>query len=587
MKQAQTNKKPHWKSLSFLIRYFAKQKLIVLLLFILVITANLGALYIPILTGDMIEYLRSTRTISIDSPFLHLGLKMLVLSAGIWILTAIQNSLIVIIGQKITYSLRVDVSKHLLHLPVSYTDTHSMGNILSILITDINNVSDTLSTDLVTIFAGSISIFGSIGLMLTLSPILTMVVVGTIPIMLLATKAIAKRARTYHRQRKMMYGTLSGFVEEILTALKSSIIYNTGNDNISDFDEYSAQLCDYGIKASTISSMMMPATNTINNLVFTLICIIGTILVIADKLTLGSISAFIMLSKKFSGPIVDISNIITSLQSTFASCDRIFTILCEETEHVESLGDTKQIGQIEGKIEFRNVSFAYTKGNNILNNISFIIQPREKIALVGSTGSGKTTIISLLLRFYKEQEGQILIDDKEIDSYPLRELRRHFGLISQNSWIFQGSILSNLSYASLEEAIDRKEVIRLCRQIQVDEFIGSLSNEYDTVLKSDSGGLSDGQVELINIARAFLSHPDIFILDEATASIDPQTEHKIQKTTDEVLKGKTSIVIAHRLTTIRNADLILVLKDGKIIERGTHKALLQQGGYYQTLYQCK
>ena len=575
-----------WKSLSFLLSYFAKQKGVIALLFLIVIAANGLALYIPLMTGEMIEFLRNAGMASTDSPFLQIGLRMLFVSIVVWVLTAIQNSIIVIIGQKLTYALRIDVYEHLMHLPISYTDTHNTGNVLSIVISDINNVSDTISTDLVTLLAGIISVFGSLGMMLSLSPELTLIFAFTIPLMIFVTKLIATNARKYHRKRKTMYGILSGFVEEILTAQKSSIIYNTESDNIRDFDEYSDKLRDYGIKASAVSSLMMPAASTINNLNFSLICIIGTLLVIADRMTLGAISAFILLSKKFSGPIVDSSDIIASFQSTFASCDRIFTILSQEIEEPVASTTTK-LEKFKGKIEFRNVSFSYNEADVVLKNISFIIQPHQKIALVGATGSGKTTIISLLLRFYKEQEGQILIDDKDINTYPLKELRRHFGLITQNSWIFQGTIMSNLSYALREEEIDRKEIIRLCSQIQVDEFIGSLTNHYDTVLKSDSGGLSDGQVELINIARAFVANPDIFILDEATASIDPQTEQKIQKTTDEVLKGKTSIIIAHRLNTIKSADCIFVLKEGEIIERGTHDSLLKAQGYYKEIYQSK
>ena len=575
-----------WKSLSFLLSYFAKQKGVIALLFLIVIAANGLALYIPLMTGEMIEFLRNAGMASTDSPFLQIGLRMLFVSIVVWVLTAIQNSIIVIIGQKLTYALRIDVYEHLMHLPISYTDTHNTGNVLSIVISDINNVSDTISTDLVTLLAGIISVFGSLGMMLSLSPELTLIFAFTIPLMIFVTKLIATNARKYHRKRKTMYGILSGFVEEILTAQKSSIIYNTESDNIRDFDEYSDKLRDYGIKASAVSSLMMPAASTINNLNFSLICIIGTLLVIADRMTLGAISAFILLSKKFSGPIVDSSDIIASFQSTFASCDRIFTILSQEIEEPVASTTTK-LEKFKGKIEFRNVSFSYNEADVVLKNISFIIQPHQKIALVGATGSGKTTIISLLLRFYKEQEGQILIDDKDINTYPLKELRRHFGLITQNSWIFQGTIMSNLSYALREEEIDRKEIIRLCSQIQVDEFIGSLTNHYDTVLKSDSGGLSDGQVELINIARAFVANPDIFILDEATASIDPQTEQKIQKTTDAVLKDKTSIIIAHRLNTIKSADCIFVLKEGEIIERGTHDSLLKAQGYYKEIYQSK
>lgn len=575
-----------WKSLSFLLSYFAKQKGVIALLLTIVIAANGLALYIPLLTGDMIEILRNATSIPIDSHFVKIGYSMLSISLIVWLLTAVQNAIIVVIGQKLTYSLRIDVYEHLMHLPISFTDTHTTGNVLSIVISDINNVSDTISTDLVTLLAGVISVFGSLAMMLALSPELTLIFAVTIPLMIFVTKTIASRARRYHRKRKAMFGFVSGFVEEILTAQKSSIIYNTESDNIRDFDKYSGELCEHGIKAGAISSLMMPASSLINNLNFSLICIVGTLLVIAGRLSLGAISSFILLSKKFSGPIVDSSDIIASFQSTFASCDRIFTILSQEIEEPIASIPAK-MDRFQGKIEFRNVSFSYNEADVVLKNISFTVQPHQKIALVGATGSGKTTIISLLLRFYKEQEGQILIDDKDINSYPLRELRRHFGLITQNSWIFQGSIMSNLSYASLEEKIDREEVMRLCSQIQVDEFIGTLADRYDTVLMSDSGGLSDGQVELINIARAFLSNPDIFILDEATASIDPQTEQKIQKTTDEVLRGKTSIIIAHRLNTIKSADNIFVLKAGEIVESGTHAALLEKNGYYSEIYQSK
>ncbi len=337
---------------------------------------------------------------------------------------------------------------------------------------------------------------------------------------------------------------------------------------------------------------MMPLLNGINNLNFTLICAIGAVLALNGKISIGNISSFVLYSKKFAHPIVDTANIINMLQSSLAACDRVFSILNADAEPDIELPEKSSFNKAdsnaaEGKVEFEHVNFSYIEGKPVLNDVSFTINPGETVAIVGATGSGKTTIVSLLLRFYDINSGKIKIDGADIRSFKLEQLRKRFAMVLQDSWLFEGSVMENITYAAPKERSDPETVRRLCREIEVDDFIESLPRGYDTVLHSDSGGLSQGQRQLINIARTFLCDPPIFILDEATSSVDTQTEAKIKTVTDNVTRGKTSIIIAHRLSTILSADKIMVMRHGEIVETGTHAQLIEKGGLYKELYESQ
>lgn len=576
-------------SLLQLVRYILRYKLLIGSVIVTVLVANLLALLIPQLTGIMVDALDLSNG-SIDfSALIQNGLYIVLVSLVVWGLSALQNVLMLKTAQNVVLDLRHDVFAKLMKLPVSYFDNNTKGNIISIISVDIDNISDTVSADAITLITGFVTVVGSLIMMLTISPVMTLIFVVTVPMMFIAAKIISKQARRLFRIKKNCFGELCGYAEEMITAQKTVKVYGLEEYNKHNFFDISNRLQKSGAKAEFVSSIMMPILNGINNLNFTLICAIGAFLALNGRISIGNISSFVLYSKKFAGPIVDTANIINMLQASLAACDRVFSILNADPEPELDLpapeGEKKP--PVQGEVCFEDVCFSYVPDTPVLRHVSFDIQPGQMVAIVGATGSGKTTIISLLERFYDITSGTITIDGKNIHEFSLEQLRQCFALVLQDSWLFEGTVMENIAYAAPPERSTPEMVRSLCRQIEVDDFIESLPNGYDTVLHSDSGGLSQGQRQLLNIARTFLCDPPIFILDEATSSVDTQTEAKIKTVTAKVTQGKTSIVIAHRLSTILNADKILVMKDGKIRESGTHEELIAQGGLYQELYESQ
>ena len=607
-KQSET-KKRSLGSMRGLLRYVLRFKGRLILIAIAVLTANLIGLRIPDITGQMVDCMAAEG--GVDFTLLGWGAgKILALALLTFGLSALQNVLMLKTAQELVLALRHDTFAKLVTLPVSYFDTNTKGNILSILSVDIDNISDTISSDVVTLLTGFVTVLGSLGMMLSISPWLTLIFAVTVPAMMLFSRIISKRSRRLFRAKKNCFGQLCGYTEEMITAQKTVKVYGLEEYNKASFFDISRRLRENGAKAEFVSSTMMPTMNGINNLNFTLICAFGAFLVLSGRLSIGAISSFVLYSKKFAHPIVDTANIINMFQSALAACDRVFTILNADSEPGLALPPRSQPAgflpsaqersdlssdaqplaapdRVRGEICFDRVCFSYVPGTPVLNNISFRAAPGQKIALVGATGSGKTTIVSLLLRFYDPDSGSITLDGRELSRLPLGEVRRQFALVLQDSWLFEGTVYDNISYAAPAERRSKEQIRQMCRRIDIDDFIQSLPNGYDSILHNESGGLSQGQKQLINIARAFLCDPAIFVLDEATSSVDTQTEAKIKQVTDIVTAGKTSLIIAHRLSTILSADQILVMKDGEIRESGTHEELLRRGGLYQTLYQSQ
>lgn len=556
----------------------------------IVIVANLLALRIPYITGQMVDAI-GLGTGQVDFAFLWKGsFTIMGIAVLTWVLSVIQNQLMLKTAQSVVLDLRHDVFAKLLRLPVDFFDKNTKGNIISIVSTDIDNISETVSSDVITLLTGGVTVIGALGFMLELSGWMTCIFVVTVPMMFISAKVISKRSRARFRVKKTDYGELCGYAEEMITAQKTVKVYGIEEYNKERFFGISSRLKASGSKAETLSSMMMPSMNAINNLNFTLICIMGAILVLKGELSIGSISTFVLYSKRFAGPIIDTANIMNMFQVALAACDRVFSILNHEVEKDEATlrtEDCKPLEQVKGEVVFDKVSFTYDGANEVLKQITLTIKPGQKVAIVGATGSGKTTLISLLMRFYDVTEGHILIDGVNIQAMPLNYLRQHFAMVLQESWLFGGSVGDNISYAASGERKDRETIRALCQEIGVDDFIMSLPDGYDTLLTSDSGGLSAGQKQLLNIARTFMCNPPLYILDEATSSVDPLTEVKIKEVTDRVIRGKTSFIIAHRLSTIVNADVILVMKDGEIAEQGSHEVLLAQGGIYKGLYESQ
>lgn len=581
------------KSLASLIKllgYLLKYKFQLFAVCIIVILANYLTLRIPYITGLMVDAIGAGPG-KIDFDFLIKNAGIILGIAGIsWALSIVQNLLMLKTAQSVVLDLRHDVFAKLVKLPVSYFDTNTKGNIISILMTDIDNISETVSADAITLLTGCVTVIGSLIFMLEISWSMTLIFVFTVPLMFISAKLISKKSRALFRMKKAAYGELCGYSEEMITAQKTVKVYGIEEYNKNKFFDISSRLRDSGSKAEFASSLMMPTMNGINNLNFTLICIMGAFLVLRGRLSVGNISTFVMYSKRFAGPIIDTANIINMFQVSLAACDRVFGILNhpeEKDESMLSIDELQPLHEVKGEVKFEDVCFGYTPDVCVLEHINLTVKPGQKVAIVGGTGSGKTTIISLLMRFYDVTQGKIKIDGKDIRELPLAYLRQHFALVLQDSWLFEGNVYENIGYAAPEHRKKEEIMKQLCKQIEVDDFIESLPEGYKSLLQSDSGGLSAGQKQLLNIARTFMCDPPIFILDEATSSVDPQTETKIKVVTDKVTEGKTSFIIAHRLSTILNADVILVMKEGQIRECGSHEELLDKKGLYYSLYQSQ
>ena len=575
-----------------LIMYMLRYKLIFACVVVVVIASNLLALVIPQLTGVIVDAL-VPGNVDFDVVVSNV-INIALIGLASYVLSVLQNVLMLRAAQHVVVDLRHDVFQKLSRLPVSFFDGNTKGNILAILVSDIDNISDTVSSDAITLLTGMVTLVGAITMMLRISPLLTLVFAVTVPIMAVVAYFVKNRARVLFREKKNWFGRLCGYAEEMITAQKTIKVYGIEDFNEQKFDDMSEKLRAAGSKAEFASSTMMPQMNFINNLNYIGICAFGALLAVSGGISIGNISTFTLYAKKFSAPIVDTANIVNMLQATLAACDRVFSILGAESEPEQPLLPAASNSRtfpapqdIRGEIRFEHVNFSYVKDKQVLNDISFMVKPGERIAIVGATGSGKTTIISLLMRFYECTDGRITIDGMDIREIPLATLRSYIALILQDSWLFEDTVLNNISYAAPPERREPDVVKQLCRDITVDEFICTLPNGYDTTLRADSGGLSQGQKQLMSIARTFLCDPPVFILDEATSSVDTLTERHIQRVTANVTAGKTSIIIAHRLSTIRGADRIIVMKDGTIREVGSHDELMAKNGMYADLYRSQ
>lgn len=585
MQDSQTKGKRSMKSLLWIMQYIFHYRVQAIFMLIAAVAGNLLALAIPGLTGGIINSLEGGWSEGLLNEVVKGCIMIAGVAAASWILTVLQGRLMLYCAQHMVHRLRHDVFEKLMKLPVAYFDFRSKGDIISIISTDIDNISDTVSSDLVTLISGVVTVAGSLVYMLRLSPSMTLVFVFTVPAMYIVSMFISRKARVLHRRRKESLGILTGYTEEMVTAQKTVKVYGLEEYNTNRFAGYAEDLRENGWRAEYQSSKMMPTMNGINNVNFTLVCAIGAFLVLGGKMSVGGISEFIQLSKRFAGPIVESANIISLFQTSLAACDRVFTILMADDEPT---GNTAKLPvKIEGNIKFKDVEFFYNPQAHVLKDINLTMKPGTCTAIVGSTGSGKTTLISLLMRFYDVSSGKILLDGVNINDVDVAELRRNFALILQDSWLFEGTVYENIGYAAPPELATNERIEALCREIHIDSFIRALPAGYNTVLKNDTGSLSQGQKQLLNIARAFLCNPSVFILDEATSSVDTLLEKAIQKTTNQVIKGKTSIIIAHRLSTILQADNILMMKDGEVVESGTHTELMKKNGIYRNLYESQ
>lgn len=485
------------------------------------------------------------------------------------------------VAQKTVYDLRREVDDKLSRLPLKYFDGRTHGEILSRVTNDVDTISTTLQQSLTQLITSIVSILGYIIMMLTISPVLTLIVLLTLPLYIFATAFIAKKSQKYFASQQKSLGALSGHVEEMYTGHKIVKVFGREQESVEKFGQINDELYESGWKAQFISGIMFPMMNFVSNLGYVVICIVGGLWMTKNRLNLGDITAFIQYSRSFTMPIVQTANIANIIQSTIACAERVFEVLDEEEEIPDS-ADAKVLQYPKGQVSFKNVDFRYTEEVPLIQDMNLEVKPGDTIAIVGPTGAGKTTLVNLLMRFYEINNGSITIDGVDIRDIKRGSLRNMFGMVLQDTWLFNGTIKDNIAYG--REGATMDEIVRAAKAAHADHFIRTLPEGYNTVLNEEATNISQGQKQLLTIARAILADPAILILDEATSSVDTRTEVLIQKAMSNLMKGRTSFVIAHRLSTIRDAEQILVMNHGSIIEMGNHKELLEQGGFYADLY---
>jgi len=516
--------------------------------------------------------------------FKYIATVLLIL-LGLYIISAIfmyvQQYVMAGVAQRMVYRLRREVEEKLSRLPLKFFDARPRGEILSRAVNDMDNISTTLQQSLTQLITSVVTLVGVIVLMLTISPLLSLVVVLTLPLSLLITMGLAKRSQNYFRRQQRALGILNGHVEEMYTGHKIVKAFGHEGKSMAEFTELNENLYNAGWRAQFVSGMIMPLMRFVGNLGYVIVAVVGGIMVTNGSIAIGDVQAFIQYAQQFTQPITSLANIANVIQSTMASAERIFELL-DEPEEIPEAVDAQVIETPQGAVQFQHVKFGYKEDSMLMEDMNIDVQPGQMIAVVGPTGAGKTTLVNLLMRFYEVNGGKITVDGVDITQFKRGELRRTFGMVLQDTWLFNGTIRDNIAYG--REGATEEEIMRAAKAANADHFIRTLPEGYNTVLNEEATNISQGQKQLLTIARAFLADPEILILDEATSSVDTRTEIQIQKAMGELMHGRTSFVIAHRLSTIRDADLILVMNHGSIIEKGTHEELLAKGGFYADLY---
>lgn len=524
------------------------------------------------------------------SYILKIMLFLLTLYIFSSVFTFIQQFVMSTITQKVSYQLRNEIAKKINRLPFSYFDQHTYGDILSRVSNDVDTLAQSLNQSLSTVVTSIIQVFGILIMMFTISWQMTTIALVTIPCSMLLVMRVVKYSQKYYVQQQALLGQVNGHIEEVFAGHTVVKVFHQEQNMIEKFQVYNHDLHQVAWKSQFLSGLMQPLIMFVGNIGYVIVCLLGGYLTIKNQIQIGDIQAFIQYMRNFNQPIMQMGEVMNLLQSTAAAAERVFEFLNEEEQVEEAkitvpIYDEKGDCKVSGQVTFENVCFGYQKDQTIIHNFSMYIKSGMKVAIVGPTGAGKSTIIKLLMRFYELNSGNIYIDGINITDMKRSELRSLFGMVLQDTWLFQGSVMENLRYGKLDASDE--EVIAAAKAAYVDHFIRTLEDGYHTVLNEESDNVSSGQKQLLTIARAFLANPRILILDEATSSVDTRTEILIQKGMEKLMQGRTSFVIAHRLSTIQDADVILVLKDGNIVEVGNHEELLKKQGFYQQLYQSQ
>lgn len=587
---APTEKAKDFKgTLKKLLKYLGRYKIAIIIVMIFAILSTIFSIVGPKILGEAttilfegIMNMISENGLGIDfNGIKNILLTLLVLYIISAAFSYIQGLIMTKVTMNVTYKMRKDISHKINKLPLSYFDRKTQGEVLSYITNDVDTVSQSLNQGITQIITSITMLIGIIVMMLSISWQMTIIAILVLPVAIGLITGVVKKSQKYFIKQQEYLGNVNGHIEEMYTNHTIVRAFNGQKASTKQFEEYNKNLYNAGWKSQFLSGLMPPIMNFVSNLGYVLVCIMGGYYASTGTITVGNIQSFIQYMRSFNQPISQMANLSNVIQSTMAAAERVFELL-DEKEEIPDTTTPASVDNIEGNVEFKNVHFGYTSDKIIINDFSASVKKGQKIAIVGPTGAGKTTIVKLLMRYYDVTSGAILLDGTDIRNFTRDDLRSQFGMVLQDTWSFNETIMENIRYGRLNASDE--EVVKAAKEAQVDHFVRTLPEGYNTLLNEESTNISQGQKQLLTIARAFLADPKILILDEATSSVDTRTEILIQKAMESLMKGRTSFVIAHRLSTIRDADMILVMNQGDIVEQGTHEELLQKGGFYEKLY---
>ena len=572
-----------------LIQYLGEYKLKILLVIVFAIASSAFGIYGPKLLGKATTKVFegvmgkiSGTTLGIDFEYISGIMLTLVILYGLSaLLSYVQGFIMSGVSMKVSFKMRSDISEKINKIPLRYFDDTNHGEVLSRMTNDVDTVSQTLNQSMTQIITSFTTVVGVLIMMLSISGTMTLVALGIIPLSMFLVMLVIKQSQKFFKEQQKLLGNVNGHIEEMYGGHQIIKAFNGEAESAEKFETYNQELYKTSWKAQFLSSIMMPMIGIVGNIGYVAVCVLGGALAAKKTIEVGDIQAFIQYVRNFTQPISQLANISNVLQQTAAAAERVFEFL-DEAEEVADTATPKEASNIHGEVEFRNVHFGYKEDQTVINNFSVKVKQGQKVAIVGPTGAGKTTMVKLLMRFYDVQSGEILIDGINIKDFTREDLRDQFGMVLQDAWLYNASIRDNILYGNHQAT--ELDMIKAAKDAHVDSFVHALPNGYDMILNEEANNVSQGQKQLITIARAFISNPKLLILDEATSSVDTRTEVQIQKAMAKLMENRTSFIIAHRLSTIRDADLILVMNHGDIVEQGTHSELLAQNGFYAELY---
>lgn len=568
------------ETLKKVLKYIDRYKYYLALSMLFAVVVVVLTLYAPILIGRAIDCIVSKGNvdfITIISILTRLGIIIGITALVQWLMNVCNNK----IAYNVSRDLREKAFEKIESLPCNYIDAHSKGDIVSRVINDVDQLSDGLLMGFTQFFTGVITIIGTIGFMLSINLWLTLVVVLVTPLSFFIARFIAKKTYKMFSLQSKTRGEQTAFIDEMISNQKVADAYNMSKENLERFDDINNRLASCSLKATFFSSITNPATRFVNSIVYAAVALFGAILAVNNVITVGVLSCFLAYANQYTKPFNEISSVVTELQNALACASRVLRLI-EEDSVTADKDNAAELKNTKGEIEIRNLSFSYSPDKELIKNLNLKVSQGKTVAIVGPTGCGKTTLINLLMRFYDIQSGDIILDDISIYDIQRKSLRQNIGMVLQDTWLKTGTIEDNIKLAKPNATHD--EVVEAAKSAYAHSFIKRLPRGYDTVIGEDGGSLSQGQMQLLCISRLMLSPPPILILDEATSSIDTRTEIKIQKAFNKLMQGRTTFIVAHRLSTIKNADIIIVMNNGDIVEQGSHKQLLERKGFYYTLY---